>query len=44
MFQEGFAQPDQENGGGDLDEANGLTAANNHANGSGLVAGDDDTY
>ncbi|CAF3409969.1 unnamed protein product [Rotaria sp. Silwood1] len=40
---EGFAQPDQENGVGDLDEANGLTVGNN-GNGSALIGGDDDTY
>ncbi|CAF0846522.1 unnamed protein product [Rotaria sp. Silwood1] len=41
--EEGFAQPDQENGVGDLDEANGLTVGNN-GNGSALIGGDDDTY
>ncbi|CAM4757107.1 unnamed protein product [Rotaria magnacalcarata] len=41
--EEGFAQPDQENGAADLDDANGLTVGN-HDNGSALVVGDDDTY
>ncbi len=43
FFQEGFAQPDQENGNGDLDDANGLTVGSN-GNGSALVGGDEDTY
>jgi len=41
--EEGFAQPDQENGNGDLDDANGLTVGNN-GNGSALVVGDEDTF
>ncbi|CAF1064178.1 unnamed protein product [Rotaria sordida] len=41
--EEGFAQPDQENGAGELYEAHGLTVDNN-GNGSALVGGDDDTY
>ncbi len=43
LFQDGFAQPDQENGNGDLDDANGLTVGNN-GNGSALVVGDEDTF
>ena len=45
FFQDGFAQPDQENGNGngDLDDANGLTIGSN-GNGSALVGGDEDTY
>ncbi|CAF1555181.1 unnamed protein product [Adineta steineri] len=43
--EEGFAQPDQENGNGDLDDANGLTVGSNgNGNGSALVGGDEDTY
>ncbi|CAF1074273.1 unnamed protein product [Adineta steineri] len=43
--EEGFAQPDQENGNGELDDANGLTVGSNgNGNGSALVGGDEDTY
>ncbi len=43
IFQEGFAQPDQENGNGDSDDATGLIIGSN-GNGSALVGGDEDTY
>jgi hypothetical protein len=43
FLKEGFAQPDQENGNGDLDDANGLTVDSN-GNGSALVGGEEDTY
>jgi len=38
--EEGFAQPDQENGNGELDDANGLTLGGTSA----PIGGDDDTY
>lgn len=43
LLQEGFAQPDQENGNGDLEDTNGHTVSSN-GNGSALVAGEEDTY
>lgn len=41
--EDGFAQPDQENGNGELDNFNGLTVGSN-GNGSALVGADEDTY
>lgn len=41
--EDGFAQPDQENGNGELDNFNGLTVSSN-GNGSALVGADEDTY
>lgn len=41
-LQEGFAQPDQENGNGGLDDAHALAVDNgNNAN---FVGGEDETY
>ena len=43
FFQEGFAQPDQENGNGDSYETNGVSVASN-GNGSALIGADEETY
>ncbi|CAF1132875.1 unnamed protein product [Adineta ricciae] len=41
--EEGFAQPDQENGNGEAEDVNGITVGSN-GNGSALVGGEEDTY